>query len=249
MGFLVRPTFLMLCIASCVRSEATPCGDLTCPAGRACVRADVCVDTAVVRACDASAENDPCSLPDVGEGSCHDGLCLIGACGDGIINAVDACDGAELGGKTCLDFGASSPEGLACAADCSFDKSGCVAFCGDGMKQQAEDCDGADFGGESCITMGYYAGDLVCSDSCTVNIGNCAGRCGDGVANGLEPCDGTDLKNDSCAARGFLGAVTPMTCTTSCALAPTSCLCGDQHCAPNTQTCVLSGSIYSCEAT
>jgi hypothetical protein len=213
------------------------------------VRNSVCVDTAVVTACARSSENDPCSLPDVGEGACHDGLCLIGACGDGVINAIDACDGAELGGKTCADFGATSPDGLACASDCSFDKSGCVAFCGDGIKQTLEECDGTDFAGNSCIALGYYTGDLVCADSCTVNVGNCAERCGDGIANGLEPCDGTDLKGDSCAGRGYLGAVTPMTCTGSCAFTGTSCVCGDLLCTPNTQTCVLNGSIYSCEAT
>ncbi|MFN0245631.1 MAG: hypothetical protein ACKV2T_01900 [Kofleriaceae bacterium] len=206
------------------------------------------MDTAIVRTCAGRADGAVCNVRDVGEGMCNDGLCLIGTCGDGVINAIDACDGAELGGRTCLDFGAGSYEGLTCAADCSFDTSGCTAHCGDGIKQELEECDGQDVGGESCISMGFYAGDIVCSNACTINVGDCSGRCGDGVANGLEPCDGLDLQAETCDGRGFLGMVSPMRCSPTCALSPMSCLCGDVHCTPNTQRCVLSGSIYSCEA-
>lgn len=48
------------------------------------------------------------------------------ACGDGEIGGDEVCDGAELGGKTCVDAGDGFIGGvLACGADCSFDVSGC----------------------------------------------------------------------------------------------------------------------------
>jgi hypothetical protein len=47
-------------------------------------------------------------------------------CGDGEIGEGEVCDGAELGGKTCVDVDEGFVGGeLACAADCAFDVSGC----------------------------------------------------------------------------------------------------------------------------
>jgi hypothetical protein len=47
-------------------------------------------------------------------------------CGDGAIDGDEACDGAELGGKTCVDVDESFVGGeLACAADCTYDTSAC----------------------------------------------------------------------------------------------------------------------------
>ena len=48
-----------------------------------------------------------------------------GVCGDGVASGVEACDGADLRGKTCLDFGSSSSDGLTCTVDCSFNIGGC----------------------------------------------------------------------------------------------------------------------------
>lgn len=45
-------------------------------------------------------------------------------CGDGSKGGAEACDGADLGGQTCLGLG--FPGGtLACTAVCAFDVSGC----------------------------------------------------------------------------------------------------------------------------
>lgn len=47
------------------------------------------------------------------------------SCGDGMRGAGEACDGLDLGGQSCVDFG--FPGGvLACAADCSIDTSSCT---------------------------------------------------------------------------------------------------------------------------
>jgi hypothetical protein len=48
-------------------------------------------------------------------------------CGNGMLDAGEACDGAELGGQTCADVNPSYIGGaLACGAGCTFDESGCM---------------------------------------------------------------------------------------------------------------------------
>lgn len=238
----------MLALGGCVGSDATLCGGLICPAGRACA-AGTCVAQSVLTACAQRHDGDACTLAEIGTGVCQTGLCRIGACGDGVINAIDACDGADLGGKTCLDFGSSDAAGLACTADCSFDTSKCTAFCGDGVKGSAEECDAKDFGGKTCISEGFYGGTLACTDLCAINLGGCHGQCGDGVRNGLEQCDGMDLGGSTCEARGFHGpAVSPLLCTAACGLDPSSCTCGGELCVRSTQKCVLVDGIPTCEA-
>jgi hypothetical protein len=235
-------------LLGCAKSQSTECDGIVCPQGRACVKGGMCVDEVLVSACARVAEGMPCSLPEIGVGTCQQSLCLVGTCGDGVINAIDACDGNDLGGKTCMDFGSPYPEGLKCAADCSFDTSGCNGFCGDNVKQSNEQCDSEDFGGASCVTLGFQMGDLVCTSDCQINSSGCTGKCGDGIKNGFEPCDGMDFGGSTCALRGYLGAVQPLTCTAKCSFDPVSCTCGGQLCTPTKQTCVLQDGIYTCEA-
>jgi hypothetical protein len=236
-----------LAASGCVSSEAKSCGDVICPIGRVCARGN-CVDQSIVTACARLVDGDSCAVPEVGAGTCQSGMCMVGNCGDGVINAVDACDGEDLGGKTCLDFGSSYSEGLKCAADCSFDKSGCEGYCGDGVRQSSEECDGEDLSGKSCLSEGYYAGDLVCTSDCKLNPGGCSGKCGDGRRNSFnEQCDAEDFGGSSCEKRGFLGDVVALTCTSACALDVVSCTCGGARCERKTQRCVLSDGIYTCE--
>jgi hypothetical protein len=219
-----------------------------CPEGRACVNA-ACVDPVTVTACAQLHEGDTCMIAELGAGLCRAGVCQLGICGDGVINGIDACDGTELGGKTCLDFGSTDAAGLACAADCSFDVSKCVARCGDGIKDSAEQCDGDDFAEQTCITQGFYGGKIACTDTCQYNLGGCHERCGDGIRNGLEQCDGTDFGTTTCANRGFPGAVSPLVCDATCGLDPSSCLCGVALCAMTTELCVQDSSgAFTCEA-
>lgn len=250
-GRVARVVIVMVvAMAGCVRSGAKRCGEITCPTGRACA-AGRCVDPSIVTACAKLRESDACTLPEIGVGTCQAGICIVGSCGDGAINAIDECDGKQLGGKTCLDFGSVYPEGLKCAADCSFDKSSCNGFCGDGIRQSNEECDGELFNKKTCITQGFYAGKLHCTADCKVNLGDCAGRCGDGKRNAFsEQCDGDDLGDateNTCAARGFHGAaVQPLHCTPVCALDAASCACGGMMCKRNTQQCVLQDGIPTC---
>ncbi|ANM31809.1 hypothetical protein ABI59_22970 [Acidobacteria bacterium Mor1] len=53
-------------------------------------------------------------------------------CGNGNTDAGEVCDGADLGGQTCTDFGCGGGT-LACASDCNgVDTSGCLACGGPG---------------------------------------------------------------------------------------------------------------------
>jgi hypothetical protein len=239
---------LLLSSAGCLASDAKPCGEMICPSGRVCARGGTCVDESLATACLQLTDGESCTVPMIGNGSCQDRLCIVGRCGDGVINAIDACDGEELGGKTCMDFGSVYADGLKCSADCSYDKTGCAGYCGDGVRQASEECDGADFGGKTCITEGFYRGAAVCTADCKINLGGCNGRCGDGIRNSFtEQCDGADFGDSTCELREFLGEVVPLKCTPECALDVTSCTCGGDRCARLTQRCVLSDGIYTCE--
>lgn len=97
------------------------------------------------------------------------------ACGDGIADVGEKCDGADLFGWTCelLDLGVGT---LACAADCTFDTSGCEGpiVCGDGVKGSSEDCDGEDLGDATCVSLGYVEGALACTPRCTLDESGCS---------------------------------------------------------------------------
>lgn len=241
---MLRLWVFVVALLGCVRSGATQCGEVLCPVGFACAQ-DRCVDEQVVSACSGHTDGDACSLGEGGDGMCQMGLCIVGRCGDGVINGVEACDGIDLGGKTCADFGGSGT--LACASDCTFDKSGCSAFCGNGHADPGEDCDGMDFKQKSCIDFGFYGGAVACTNECKVNLGGCMGRCGDGVLQGLEVCDGTNLNGQTCATLGYKGTVVPLTCSATCAYAATSCTCGGVLCQKNNQTCVdQGGGVFAC---
>ena len=81
-------------------------------------------------------------------------------CGDGTIEGTEACDGADLGGKTCKAVVGKPATGtLACTSSCTFDTSGCH-WCGDGYLDPGEECDDANAtngdGCENCVVVCVY---------------------------------------------------------------------------------------------
>jgi len=98
-------------------------------------------------------------------------------CGDGVINQPgEVCDGADLGGKTCVDIGFLGGT-LACRPDCTYDASGCVGtpFCGDGViNRPDEECDRTDLGGRTCESLGLGGGTLACASNCKLQTAGCA---------------------------------------------------------------------------
>ncbi|MFH2007020.1 MAG: hypothetical protein ABI333_10585, partial [bacterium] len=115
-------------------------------------------------------------------------------CGDGQQEGAEVCDGAALGGRTCLDEGYYTGT-LGCLGDCTgFDTTACSETCGDGAINGAEVCDGAALGGRTCLDEGFNGGTLACLGDCTgYDTTGCAGTCGDGAISGAEVCDGAAL--------------------------------------------------------
>lgn len=96
------------------------------------------------------------------------------SCGDGVREAGEACDGADLGGQGCGDFGLVDGA-LACAGDCSIDLAGCLPapVCGDGVADAGEDCDGADLGAQTCEGLMFDLGTLGCGGDCVFDTSEC----------------------------------------------------------------------------
>lgn len=93
-------------------------------------------------------------------------------CGNGQFDpGLEECEGGNLDGKTCLDFGFAGGS-LACSEGCLFDTSGC-AQCGNGVLEPGEECDIFDFGGNSCQDFGFTDGFLNCTEQCTVETYDC----------------------------------------------------------------------------
>lgn len=120
---------------------------------------------------------------------------IVPVCGDDVADPGEDCDGEDLAGTTCEDFGRIGP--LGCFADCTFDLSECVSaqpICGDGVLHPREGCEGNDFGelgfapGCDDILGPELYGEVACTD-CNVDTTGC-GFCGDGVVqDGFEQCD------------------------------------------------------------
>ncbi len=114
------------------------------------------------------------------------------ACGNGVRETSEACDGGDLGGFTCASLGFGSGS-LACTADCHLDTSGCVstALCGNGIVEPGEECDN-----------GAANSDTV-PDACRTNCKRA--YCGDAVIDFDEECEGTNLAGETCASLGYSG--------------------------------------------
>ncbi|MCA9681706.1 MAG: hypothetical protein KC457_05890 [Myxococcales bacterium] len=138
-------------------------------------------------------------------------------CGNGVKEAGEECDGNDVGGLSCLDFGHDNGS-LICADDCTLFTMAC-STCGDGQLAATEACDGSNFGGLTCTDLGYAGGTLMCSDDCSqVFENNCmeSPSCGNGNIDGNEQCDGGNLNGYTCADLGYSGgtlACDPVTCT------------------------------------
>ncbi|NJK32010.1 MAG: hypothetical protein HC927_06070 [Deltaproteobacteria bacterium] len=160
----------------------------------------------------------------------------MGMCGDGIKQLDEECDGNDLGGLTCLDFGFQQGT-LICADDCTLFDQAC-STCGDGQLSPTEACDGNNFGGLTCSDLGYVGGTLSCAGDCSqVLESNCmeAPDCGNGVIDGGEACDGGNLNGQTCVSLGFDGGV--LSCTAGCIVDTNGCTV--QECAPLLSTCNL----------
>jgi cysteine-rich repeat protein len=146
-------------------------------------------DTSVVRSPDArpllvevcgnGLDDDLNGLTD-----CEDPACITtpacNVCGDGKALGHEECDGADLRGRTCADFGYLSGQ-LSCLPACVYDLTACTS-------------------GEICDNHRDDNGDglVDCADPMCIDTPACA-VCGDGRVSGNEQCDdGNQTAGDCC---------------------------------------------------
>ena len=141
-------------------------------------------------ACDNGAANS-----DVTPDACRTD-CTLPSCGDDVADSDDSCDGTDLGGRTCQDYGYVDPAGLVCLAGCDgWDEAGCAAICGNGVAEPGEACDGSELFGVTCDASGYAGGGTPSCVSCgTIVLSTCCqdadgdGR-GTSCDQGLDECE------------------------------------------------------------
>ncbi len=131
-----------------------------------------------------------------------------GACGDGILDVGEACDGDDFGGVTCESLGLGTGT-LACNGDCTLDTSGCEQHpaCGNGILEVGEECDEGVDNSDSDPD--------ACRTDCALPT------CGDGVADNGEECDGDDLLGQDCSSVGLGGGA--LACRGDCTLDTSGC--------------------------
>jgi hypothetical protein len=166
-------------VSSCGGDEGTA-GPSPCVAGQYCPGSLVCVDGFCVDSIGSTDQADGVeegvtmgstaadTAADTTDGGTTEAMEAV--CGDGIVQAGEACDGPDPG-TTCVALGYVSGE-LACGTDCQFDISGCET-CGNGQVDGDEDCDGQSLGGHNCTYVGYNQGTLLCNPDCTFNTEEC----------------------------------------------------------------------------
>ncbi|MBU1219457.1 hypothetical protein KKF34_18615 [Myxococcota bacterium] len=97
-------------------------------------------------------------------------------CGNNTIDGTEVCDGDDLDGSTCADYGYNNGV-LYCDTDCgNFNIQGCynsITTCGNNLTEPGEGCDGTDV--PSCGSYGMGTGLVTCNADCTIDVSNCSG--------------------------------------------------------------------------
>lgn len=100
------------------------------------------------------------------------------ACGNGIIEGSEECDGSKFYVSSCSGVYPSMHGTLACdPVTCKLDYSQCTPRCGNGIIEENESCEGTDFRGDTCQNHGFLFGQLTCSPTCAVDTRSCTGGC------------------------------------------------------------------------
>ncbi len=124
-------------------------------------------ETSTITSADTSSTTEDPTTDESSSSSTSETDTDAAACGNGIVEDGEQCDGENLDGQDCasLELGNGT---LACGDTCMFDPSGCTTrSCGNDEIEGAEVCDGMDLGSEDCISQGFEAGLLFCNDDCS----------------------------------------------------------------------------------
>lgn len=115
-----------------------------------------------------------CNLPQSCGGGGVAGQCgpALAACGNGIIDAGEQCDGANLSGQSCSTLGYAGGT-LSCNPMCAFNVGACTApiVCGNGLLEAGESCDdGNATNGDGCSSTCQVEQGFICSGTPSVCI-------------------------------------------------------------------------------
>ncbi|HVK84310.1 MAG TPA: hypothetical protein VM513_09385 [Kofleriaceae bacterium] len=148
--------FALLLLAACVQDSLVPCGDRLCPSGSVCV-VDRCATPTQLDACSGAATGDPCTIG-AANGRCDEGICELGACGNGVVDVGEACD----------DENTASGDG--CRGDC-----GKLEVCGDAALDEGEGCDDGNDnpadGCDACTPTQWNARALIGGSTLATSVG------------------------------------------------------------------------------
>ncbi len=143
--------------------------------------------------CDSGLEcvEDVCQISGDGDAdTTGDGDSEPSACGNGMLEADEECDGTNLGGlTTCADLEGFDEGALSCNPDCTLSVDACIAWeCGNGVPEGFEHCDGDEGCNRDCkypaCNMGeadaiHCPGCLSCTNfHCVDEIAACEGAGG-----------------------------------------------------------------------
>ncbi|PIZ43552.1 hypothetical protein COY33_01310 [candidate division WWE3 bacterium CG_4_10_14_0_2_um_filter_42_7] len=134
-------------------------------------------------------------------------LCLevTPACGDGITNGSEVCDGDFQACLTTDDYEGTSNCNQTCDG---WEECHSSDFCGDGMLNGLEQCDQREQNGIACLPL-YGQSCGYCNAVCQ-NVTVTGPYCGDTLINGGEQCDDGNISDgDGCNSVCFIEEQTP----------------------------------------
>jgi hypothetical protein len=98
-------------------------------------------------------------------------------CGNGMIDAGEACDGTALGSLTTCAAAGWRGGTIGCMATCVLhDLSNCTGApgkCNGARVAGRQQCDGPALRGETCESLGFAGGTLSCTSECAYNVSGC----------------------------------------------------------------------------
>lgn len=212
--------------------------------GRAALLTSVAL-AALLAACNSSRSSSGGTTRPPGGGADGGTTLPTTSCGNGVLNGVEACDGASFAsGTDCasLNLGVGN---LRCSSTCTLDTSSCAVrdYCTANNLYGNGQCDACDLLGgvrdpdcETACGMDEACGDrfdpLTATWTCKRlgKIDPDCGTCGNGVVDGNELCDQRAFANDqfTCESYDFLGGT--LACKSDCTPNFAQCtfsVCGD----------------------